>query len=127
MNLYKYLKETAILDQLKQTMLPNFHKLQDLITEYIVVDDPNNALTLLDGMIDLLTSIIEELENLGYDYEPDSVPDEDEETFKDILDKYKEQLSYFYNNFSEELFEPFNVQTRYIQNLIEVHKTNFKE
>ena len=127
MNLYKYLKETAILDQLKQTMLPNFHKLQDLITEYIVVDDPNNALILLDGMIDLLTSIIEELENLGYDYEPDSVPDEDEETFKDILDKYKEQLSYFYNNFSEELFEPFNVQTRYIQNLIEVHKTNFKE
>lgn len=127
MNLYKYLKETAILDQLKQTMLPNSHKLQDLITEYIVVDDPNNALTLLDGMIDLLTSIIEELENLGYDYEPDSVPDEDEETFKDILDKYKEQLSYFYNNFSEELFEPFNVQTRYIQNLIEVHKTNFKE
>lgn len=127
MNLYKYLKETAILDQLKQTMLPNFHKLQDLITEYIVVDDPNNALILLDRMIDLLTSIIEELENLGYDYEPDSVPDEDEETFKDILDKYKEQLSYFYNNFSEELFEPFNVQTRYIQNLIEVHKTNFKE
>ena len=125
MNLYKYLKETALLNQLKDTMLPNFYKVDDAITDYLTISGKNNANEILDELEKYLNLVSDELENLGYTYNPEVVPDEDENVFRTILKRYKDEMAYFINNFNEDQFESFNVQTKYIINLIEVHKLNF--
>lgn len=125
MNLYKYLKETALLNQLKDTMLPNFYKVDDAITDYLTISGKNNAKEILDELEKYLNLVSDELENLGYTYNPEVVPDEDENVFRTILKRYKDEMAYFINNFNEDQFESFNVQTKYIINLIEVHKLNF--
>ena len=121
-NLYKYLKETALLNELKDTMLPSLHNIQNLIENYYYSEEVN--IDILNKMTENFNVVITELEKLGYKYEPDSSTDEDEEVFKTILLRYREEISNFISHFSEEAFESFNTQTRYISNLVDIHKAS---
>ena len=123
-NLYKYLKETALLNELRDTMLPSLHNIQNLIESYYYSEKAD--INILNRISDNLNVVITELENLGYKYEPDSSTDEDEEVFKTILLRYREEISNFISHFSEEAFESFNTQTRYISNLVDIHKANIE-
>lgn len=123
-NLYKYLKETIILDDINQKIKYDLDELQRLIDEYYNSDDKKLCSLSLESMINPLNNIINEFNNLGYTYEPEFNPDVDEQIFKQNLIRYKEQIYDFINNFTEEKIESFNVQTKYILNLIEIHKNN---
>ena len=125
MNLFRYLKENMLLNQLKDKLEPALNNIQDLISDYILVGD--NKLIDLTNIELQLNTIVEAFKELGFEYTPELVPDEDEEIFKNILDKFKDQVAYFLNNYDEKLFEQFNVQIQYILNLIEVHKASLKE
>lgn len=123
-NLYKYLKETIILQDINQKIRPYIEQLESNINDYCNNDDAEILKLSLDSMIEPLNHIINEFNNLGYTYEPDFNPDVNEDTFKQNLIKYEEQINDFMNNFTEEKIESFNVQTKYILNLIETHKDN---
>lgn len=125
MSIYKYLKESLTMNSLKDSLINVFHEAQNLILEYILVANENESGEVLDDLQSKLNKIVDIFNTLGYTYEPETVPDVDEDTFKHNLENYKEELSYLLNNFDEALFEQFNVQTKYILNLIEVHRTNF--
>ena len=125
MNLFRYLKENMLLNQLKDKLEPALNNTQDLISDYVLVGD--NKLIDLTNIELQLNTIVEAFKELGFEYTPELVPDEDEEVFKNILDKFKDQVAYFLNNYDEKLFEQFNVQIQYILNLIEVHKASLKE
>lgn len=125
MNLFRYLKENMLLNQLKDKLEPALNNIQDLISDYILVGD--NKLIDLTNIELQLNTIVEAFKELGFEYTPELVPDEDEDVFKNILDKFKDQVTYFLNNYDEKLFEQFNVQIQYILNLIEVHKASLKE
>lgn len=125
MNLFRYLKENMLLNDLKDTLVKPLHNVQDLITEYVVIGD--NKLIDLTNIELQLNEIIDAFKDLGFEYTPEVVPDENEEVFTNILNKFKEQISYFLNNFNENLFESFNVQLQYILNLIEIHKTSLNK
>ena len=127
MNLYKYLKESIALNSLKDSLKSVFHEAQNIISIYILEAENNERGEVLDDLEAKLNKIVDIFTALGYTYEPETVPDVDEETFTTTLDRYKEQMSYLLNNFEEDLFDQFNVQTRYILNLIEVHRVNFIE
>ena len=125
MNLFRYLKENMLLNQLKDTLNPSLHTTQNIITQYVKIGE--NKIDLLSMLIDQLNIIVNIFKDLDFDYSPELVPDEDEDVYINILDKFKEQISYFLNNFNEDLFEQFNVQVQYILNLTEVHKINFNK
>ena len=126
MNLYNYLKEEMTLNNIKDDLSKHVHIIQNQITLYLKVAETEQEHN------DILSIIVEELEamisifnNIGFDYQPETTPDVSEDTFRDILNKFKEELSYFLNHFNNDILEPFNTQVRYILNLIEVHRTNF--
>lgn len=125
MNLFRYLKENMLWNQLKDKLEPALNNIQDLISDYILVGD--NKLIDLTNIELQLNTIVEAFKELAFEYTPELVPDEDEEVFKNILNKFKDQVAYFLNNYDEKLFEQFNVQIQYILNLIEVHKASLKE
>lgn len=127
MNLYNYLKETERINSLKLRLKDLLFKVQDLAAEYIFEAEESEYGSILDNIHELLTQVTEVFNSIGFDYQPETVPDEKEEVFKSILEKYRQQISYFFNNFNEDIFEAFNTQTRYMLNLIEVHRTNFLE
>ena len=120
MSLYKYLKETILLNELRDTMIPNLHKIQDLIFEYVNYQD----VTILKEIAPLLDQVIDQLDSLGYTYEPSYSSDEEESIFDNILLKYRENISSFISNFDEDNFSSFNSLTRYISNLIDSHIEN---
>lgn len=127
MNLYKYLKETELLNELKETLTPDLHNIQNIISKYILMYKRETAKDTIDTLQRTMQDVVDKFSSLGYTYQPETVPDVNENIFKNILDKYKEFISKFLGEFSEDLFESFNVQTRYILNLIEVHRTKYIE
>lgn len=127
MHFYKILKENTTLSSLKDLLEPIFYNIKDLVIEYIDLDDKNDQNEVLGEIEIKINQIIDILQSLGYTYEPEQTPDVDEEVFKANLESYKEQLFYLLHNFEEDLLNQFNVQTRYILNLIEVHRPNFIE
>lgn len=120
MSLYKYLKETILLNELRDTMIPKLHKIQDLIFRYTEYEDVDVLLEIES----LLDQVIDQLDSLGYTYEPSYSPDESEKVFNNILLKYRDNISSFISNFNEDNFSAFNSLTRYISNLIDNHIEN---
>ena len=120
MSLYKYLKETILLNELRDTMIPKLHKIQDLIFEYNSYEDED----ILKEITPLLDDVINQLDSLGYNYEPSYSPDEGESVFVRILLNYRDYISSFISNFDEDNFNSFNSLTRYISNLIDTHIEN---
>lgn len=127
MHFYKILKESTTLSSLKDLLEPIFYNIKDLVIEYIDLDDKNDQNEVLGEIEIKINQIIDILQSLGYTYEPEQTPDVDEDVFKANLESYKEQLFYLLHHFEEDLLNQFNVQTRYILNLIEVHRPNFIE
>ena len=113
------------LQDLKANTMPYLHRIQNLIDEYYYSDDKNVSNDILGDIINNLNSIISNFNDLGYTYEPDASTDVNESIFKNILMKYKEQSQDFIRNFNEDILEAFNTQTRYLLNLIDIHRTNF--
>lgn len=124
MNIYKELKEELLLNQLQDTLIPKLHNIQSLIEDYYYLINDNNKNANLSEMSNELNNIISIFDNLSYNYIPENVPDEDEDVFINILLKYKDDISNFISNFAESYFESFATQTRYILNLIDVHRTS---
>ena len=124
-NLYKYLKETMILQDLKYKAVPYLNKIEKLVDDYYYTENINESKDILESLVDNLNNVISSFIDLGYTYEPDASTDVEEDTFKRILLKYKEQSREFINNFNEDRIEAFNTQTRYLLNLIDIHRTNF--
>lgn len=127
MHFYKILKESTTLSNIKDLLEPIFYKVKDLVIEYIDLDDKSDQNEVLGEIEIKINQIIDILQSLGYTYEPEQTPDVDEDVFKANLESYKEQLFYLLHHFEEDLLNQFNVQTRYILNLIEVHRPNFIE
>lgn len=125
MNLYNYLKETEVLNDIKQSLKSPIQKANQLIGEYVLIIKDEDRGRYLDDIEEQLNFIVKILEGFGYNYQPEQIPDEPEEVFKNILNKYKDELIVFYNNLSKDTLNSFNSQTRYIINLIEIHRTNF--
>ena len=124
LQLYKYLKETMLLNDFKDDVIPALHKAQDLISEYIIIDDKDKNKSVLRSLSDTLEIVVNKFNNLDYNYEPEVQPDVSEDTFRNTLDKYKKEISNFISNFTEDRFQSFNSQTRYIINLIDIHLSN---
>ena len=61
MGLYKYLKETLLLDELRRTMIPHLHKVQELIEEYYYSDKESDLDFILESMIKELNDVISQL------------------------------------------------------------------
>ena len=120
--LYKYLKETILLNDFRDDVIPALHKAQDLISEYIIINDTDTNSEVLRKLSDTLEIIANKFNHLEYDYDPEVQPDVSENTFRNNLIRYKEEISNFISNFSEDLFQSFNTQTKYIINLIEIHR-----
>ena len=127
MHLYKILKESTTLSNIKDLLEPIFYKVKDLVIEYIDLDDKSDQNEVLGEIEIKINQIIDILQSLGYTYEPEQTPDVDEDVFKANLESYKEQLFYLLHHFEEDLLNQFNVQTKYILNLIEVHRPNYIE
>lgn len=127
MHLYKLLKESIALNSLKDLFTPIFYDIKDLVIKYNDSDDESLYSDILEDIINKLNEVVDILNSLGYTYEPEQVPDVDEEVFRANLESYKEQLFYLLHNFEEDLLNQFNVQTKYILNLIEVHRPNYIE
>lgn len=125
MQFFISLKENATLNQFKDDIRPTIYNIIDLIIEYINTDGNNDSKDILVDLNKQLDIIISKLNALGYTYMPESNPDPSEEEFKNLLEKFKEELSYFYNNLSKEMLESFNTQVKYMSNLIDMHITNF--
>lgn len=124
MNIYKELKEEVLLNQLQDTLIPKLHNVQSLIEDYYYLINDSNKNANLSEISSELNNIISIFEDLSYNYIPENVPDEDEDIFINILLKYKDDISNFISNFAEKYFESFVTQTRYILNLIDVHRTS---
>ena len=120
MSLYKYLKETILLNELRDTMIPKLHRIQDLIFLYSKYENKDNLVELES----LLDEVINQLDSLGYNYEPSYDPNESESVFINILLKYRDNISSFISNFNEDNFSSFNSLTRYIANLVDIHLEN---
>ena len=120
--LYKYLKETILLNDFRDDVIPALHKAQDLISEYIIINDVDTNSEVLRKLSDTLEIIANKFNHLEYNYDPEVQPDVSENTFRNNLIRYKEEISNFISNFSEDLFQSFNTQTKYIINLIEIHR-----
>lgn len=120
--LYKYLKETILLNDFRDDVIPALHKAQDLISEYIIINDADTNSEVLRKLSDTLEIIANKFNHLEYNYDPEVQPDVSENTFRNNLIRYKEEISNFISNFSEDLFQSFNTQTKYIINLIEIHR-----
>ena len=120
--LYKYLKEAILLNDFRDDVIPALHKAQDLISEYILINDVDTNSEVLRKLSDTLEIIANKFNHLEYNYDPEVQPDVSENTFRNNLIRYKEEISNFISNFSEDLFQSFNTQTKYIINLIEIHR-----
>ena len=107
MGLYKYLKETLLLDELRRTMIPHLHKVQELIEEYYYSDKESDLDFILESIIKELNDVISQLSQLDYTYEPEVTPDVNEEIFTNTLLRYRNQISDFISHFSEDKFEAF--------------------
>jgi hypothetical protein len=126
MNLYTLLKEDSILNEFKDRITEKVHYSQNLIDTYLLVDDTDEEyLETLSKLYNVLDELSLDFKNVGYDYDPEVVPDVEEGVFRNTLSKFKEQLSYMLNHFSEDLFTSVSTEIRYTMNLIDVHKTNF--
>ncbi len=123
-DLFKYLKETIVLQDLKDNTIPYLYNIQELVDKYYYNEDKSVSDDILSDIIDNLNNIITNFNNLGYTYEPDSSSDVSESTFKKTLLRYKEQSEDFISNFNEEKIEAFNTQTKYLLNLIDVHRAS---
>ena len=126
-DLFRFLKETIVLQDLKDKSIPYLHNIEDLVDKYYYCDDKNVSKDILEDLVDNLNQIISNFNDLGFTYEPDASTDISESTFKRTLLKYKEQIQLFISNFNEDSLEAFNTQTRYLLNLIDVHRTDFMD
>ena len=126
MSLYSALQEALTINTIRDDLLKHVHDIQDNITDYLkVAETEEEHNEILGRLVEELNSMIFIFNNIGFDYQPETTPDVNEDTFRDILEKFKEDLSRYLNNFSNNILEAFNTQVRYILNLIEVHRTNF--
>lgn len=123
--LYKYLRETTLLNELRDTMIPHLHAAQNYINDYYYCDEKNECNVLLGSILDELNNVVTQLNQLDYTYEPGGTEDVSEETFKTILIRFIDTISDFISNFSEDKFEAFNSNCRYIMNLIDVHRVKY--
>lgn len=124
-SIYKTLLESYEFDNLKQYMKSNLEKFQNLVIEYINLADESDFLSILGEMLVPLNNIIKKFNELGFTYEPDTTTDVDEDNFTTILDRYSDQVEDFISDFSRDKFESFNVQTRDIFSLIDLHRTRY--
>lgn len=124
-SIYKTLLESYEFDNLKQYMKSNLEKFQNLVIEYINLADENDFSSILGEMLVPLNNVIKKFNELGFTYEPDTTTDVDEDNFTTILDRYSEQVEDFISDFSRDKFESFNVQTRDIFSLIDLHRTRY--
>lgn len=124
-SIYKTLLESYEFDNLKQYMKSNLEKFQNLVIEYINLADENDFSSILGEMLVPLNDIIKKFNELGFTYEPDTTTDVDEDSFTTILDRYSDQVEDFISDFSRDKFESFNVQTRDIFSLIDLHRTRY--
>ena len=128
MNLYNYLKEATTINAIRESIIRPIHEIQNLITYYLkVAETEKEHNELLGDIINELNKIVVILNDIGYDYQPENTPDVNEDTFRNTLDKFKDDLSRYLNNLNNDSLESFNAQIRYILNLIDVHRTNFIE
>lgn len=124
-SIYKTLLESYESDNLKQYMKSNLEKFQNLVIEYINLADENDFSSILGEMLVPLNNVIKKFNELGFTYEPDTTTDVDEDNFTTILDRYSDQVEDFISDFSRDKFESFNVQTRDIFSLIDLHRTRY--
>lgn len=124
-SIYKTLLESYEFDNLKQYMKSNLEKFQNLVIEYINLADENDFSSILGEMLVPLNNVIKKFNELGFTYEPDTTTDVDEDSFTTILDRYSDQVEDFISDFSRDKFESFNVQTRDIFSLIDLHRTRY--
>lgn len=124
-SIYKTLLESYEFDNLKQYMKSNLEKFQNLVIEYINLADENDFSSILGEMLVPLNNVIKKFNELGFTYEPDTTTDVDEDNFTTILDRYSDQVEDFISDFSRDKFESFNVQTRDIFSLIDLHRTRY--
>ena len=106
-------------------MKSNLEKFQNLVIEYINLADENDFSSILGEMLVPLNNVIKKFNELGFTYEPDTTTDVDEDNFTTILDRYSDQVEDFISDFSRDKFESFNVQTRDIFSLIDLHRTRY--
>ena len=97
--LYKYLKETILLNDFRDDVIPALHKAQDLISEYIIINDADTNSEVLRKLSDTLEIIANKFNHLEYNYDPEVQPDVSENTFRNNLIRYKEEISNFISNF----------------------------
>ena len=124
-SIYNTLLESYNHDNLKDFMKNNFIKFQDLVQQYIELDDEDEYSDTLGLMLKPLNEVINKFNELGFTYEPDVTNDVDEDQFVTILSNYSNQTEDFISNFDRAKFETFNVQTKDIASLIDLHRTRY--
>lgn len=124
MNIYKNLKEETLMSELKDTLVPILYNISELIDYYYYLDNKEEKNENLSDMSKELNKVADIFNSLSYDYVPENTPDINEDKFIDILLKYKDTIFSFINNFTEDNFSSFNSETKYILNLIDVHRTS---
>lgn len=124
MNIFKELKEEVLMGELRDTLVPILYDISELIDYYYYLDSNSEKNENLSDLSSELNKVTDIFDNLSYDYVPENTPDVDDNKFKSILLKYKDIILSFVNNFTEDNFESFNSETRYILNLIDIHRTS---
>lgn len=122
-NEYDLLVKQSVVLESKESFVKLLNEVSTLIQNYKIVDAEDKSIV-LDKMKDVLVQVIDLMSSLGYTYQPDSMAFDDEQSFINQLDEYKNQISSFLNDYEEKNFEAFNVTTRQIEMLVEFCRTN---
>ena len=123
-SIYQTLMESYSYDNLKVSLEKELTKFQDLVSKYINEDDEDSYSDTLGLILVPLNNVTNIFNNLGFTYEPDTTSDV-EDIFTTILSRYSDQIDKFLSNFNRDEFESFNVQTRDLVSLIDIHRTRY--
>lgn len=124
-SIYQTLMESYSYDNLKASLEKELTKFQDLVSKYINEDDEDSYSDTLGLILVPLNNVTNIFNNLGFTYEPDTTSDVEEDIFTTILSRYSDQIDKFLSNFNRDEFESFNVQTRDLASLIDLHRTRY--
>lgn len=89
------------------------------------IGDENSYSDILGKILIPLNNIVKKFNELGFTYEPNRDSDVDEDIFTTILSRYSDQIEDFISDFDRSKFESFNVQTKDLISLIDLHRTRF--
>lgn len=124
-SIYQSLMESYSYDNLKSSLEKELTNFQELVSKYINEADEDNYSDSLGLMLVPLNNVTNIFNQLGFTYEPDTTSDVEEDIFTTILSRYSEQIDKFLSNFNRDEFESFNVQTRDLASLIDLHRTRY--